>query len=71
MEEAILEADRDGAPEDEIQDLMVRGFEITRRIMAARKDHIRTLEEEMKQMYEYKRRFARRLSGDDRANNAG
>ncbi len=70
MEAAILEADRKGAPEKEIEDCVIRAFQITRRIMDARRDHIRTLEEEMAAMAERKGRFTRRISGDDQAHNA-
>lgn len=64
MEEAIHEAERDGAPEEEIQELMMRGFEITRRIMDARRAEELTLEQEME------RAFARPRSDDDQAHNA-
>jgi hypothetical protein len=43
---------------------MLRALEITRRVMAARRDKALTVEEEMARRA---RRFARRMSGDDRA----
>jgi hypothetical protein len=69
MTKAIQEADREGAPEEEIEELAVRGFEITRRIMAAgveliaaEKERVRAREEEMERLAERKRHFARSLS---------
>ncbi|MDP9481347.1 MAG: hypothetical protein M3R38_37730 [Actinomycetota bacterium] len=73
MQEAIQEADREGARESEIEDCMMRAFRITREIMDARREHIQTLEEEMaamEAMAERKGRFTRRISGDDQAHNA-
>ncbi len=70
MEKAIQEADREGARESEIEDCMMRAFRITREIMDARREQIRTLEEEMERMAERKGRFTRRLSGDDRTSHA-
>ncbi len=74
MEEAIQEADREEAPESEIEDCMMQAFEITRKIMDARRDHIRTLEEEMEAMAERKERFTKRQltwsPGDNQAHNA-
>ncbi len=70
MEEAIQEADREEAPESQIEDCMMRAFKITREIMDARREQIRTLEEEMEAMAERKGRFTRRTSGDDQAHNA-
>ncbi|MDP9477565.1 MAG: hypothetical protein M3R38_18080 [Actinomycetota bacterium] len=67
MEEAIREAERTGAPEEEIAELMLRALEIARRVMDARKDKDLMVEEEMARRA---RRFARRLSGDDRAQSA-
>lgn len=82
MEEAIQEADRKEAPESEIEACMMQAFKITRKIMDARRDHIRTLEEEMEAMAERKERFTKRqlvespgdltkrLSGDEQVHNA-
>ncbi len=71
MEEAIREAERVGAPEDEIEDLAVLALEVTRRIMAAREGEIRTLEEDLERMAGSEGSFARRVSpGDDRTSHA-
>lgn len=70
MEEAIQEADRKGAPEAEIEDHMMQAFEITQRIMAARREQLRSLEEEMEYMRERRGRFAKRVSAEDRARSA-
>ncbi|MDP9478429.1 MAG: hypothetical protein M3R38_22565 [Actinomycetota bacterium] len=70
MEDAIREAERVGAPEAEIEDLAVLALEVTRKIMAAREDAIRTLEADLERMAGSEGVFARRLSGDDRASTA-
>ncbi len=70
MEDAIREAELAGEPEDEIEDLAVLALEVTRKIMAAREDAIRTLEEDLERMARSEGSFARRLSGDDRASTA-
>ncbi len=69
IEGAIHDAEEAGAPEDEIADLAMLAFGITRRIMAAREAEKRTLEEDMEHLAERQKRFAERL-GDDRAHNA-
>ncbi len=70
MEDAIKEAELAGEPEDEIEDLAVLALEVTRKIMAAREDAIRTLEEDVAVLAGSEGSFARRLSGDDRAKSA-
>ncbi len=70
MEDAIREAELAGEPEDEIEDLAVLALEVTRKIMAAREDAIRTLEEDLEHMARSEGSFAQRLSGDDRASTA-
>ncbi len=61
MEEAIREAERGGAPEEEIADLALLALEVTGKIMAARRAEARTIEEEMELLAERERRIAGRL----------
>lgn len=56
MEEEIEAAARIGAPEEEIEELMVRALEITRRIMDARRAEELTLEQEMERAFTRSRR---------------
>ncbi|MDP9475482.1 MAG: hypothetical protein M3R38_07290 [Actinomycetota bacterium] len=70
MEEAIREAELAGEPEAEIEDLAVLALEVTRRIMAARENEIKTLEEDLERMAGTEGSFARRVSGDDRTSHA-